>query len=315
MKKYIIVIIIAIFYSGLNAQIRMNSSGFVSIGYNVSPSSSYSLLIEKSVKISNGSFPGLIIDQSGSNYGLALYPSSNNAGNIGLSTKAFAYVWSYGGSITLSDGRQKENIRNLNSSNALNKEFAYSDSIVKENRIKEKLEKDRKNKIGFIAQDVYKVLPEIVVYDDSTDIYGIIYEKITPVLVEAIKELYYEIDSLKTIISSSTTIDNQMAKKNATSETTIETINGSEQAASLRQNQPNPFSENTAIDYYLPSTIQNATFYVYDMQGKQIKSMKVNEREYGRIIINSYELQPGMYYYSLIADGEIIGTEKMVLTD
>jgi hypothetical protein len=84
--------------------------------------------------------------------------------------------------------------------------------------------------------------------------------------------------------------------------------------AFLSQNQPNPFTENNAIDYYLPSKVQNKTFYVYDMQGKQIKSIKINEREYGRIVINGYELQPGMYYYSLRADGDI-GTEKVVLTD
>jgi len=33
------------------------------------------------------------------------------------------------------------------------------------------------------------VLPEVVNYDDSTDVYGISYSKIVPVLVEAIKDL------------------------------------------------------------------------------------------------------------------------------
>ena len=56
-------------------------------------------------------------------------------------------------------------------------------------------------------------------------------------------------------------------------------------------------------------------FYVYDLQGKQIKSINVTERELGTIVIKGSELQPGIYYYSLIADGNIVGTEKMILTD
>jgi hypothetical protein len=43
--------------------------------------------------------------------------------------------------------------------------------------------------------------------------------------------------------------------------------------------------------------------------------MNLVEREHGNIVIHGSELMPGMYYYSLIADGKIIGTEKMVLTD
>ena len=85
--------------------------------------------------------------------------------------------------------------------------------------------------------------------------------------------------------------------------------------AVLGQNRPNPFNENTTIAYFLPSDIQNAAFYIYDMNGKQLKSMGIAERENGNITIYANELNPGMYYYSLIADGQIIGTKQMVLTD
>jgi trimeric autotransporter adhesin len=58
-----------------------------------------------------------------------------------------------------------------------------------------------------------------------------------------------------------------------------------------------------------------AVIYVYDIQGKQIKSINLTGREQGTIIIHGSELLPGIYYYSLIADGKVIGTEKMILTD
>ena len=67
---------------------------------------------------------------------------------------------------------------------------------IKDEKYLEKLEKERKNEIGLIAQDVEKFLPEVVFYDDSTDIYGIDYTRIVPVLIEAIKEQQVQIKTL-----------------------------------------------------------------------------------------------------------------------
>jgi hypothetical protein len=55
-----------------------------------------------------------------------------------------------------------------------------------------------RKEIGLIAEDVEKILPEVV-YRNSPDkqITGIDYGKLTPVLIEAIKELQKQIDELK----------------------------------------------------------------------------------------------------------------------
>src|SRR5690606_35207411 len=44
--------------------------------------------------------------------------------------------------------------------------------------------------IGFIAQDMYQIIPEIVGVpeDETTELWGISYDKLTPVLVKAIQE-------------------------------------------------------------------------------------------------------------------------------
>jgi hypothetical protein len=55
--------------------------------------------------------------------------------------------------------------------------------------------------------------------------------------------------------------------------------------------------------------------YIYDLQGKQVKNIPVVQRVNGSIVIYESELLPGMYIYSLIADGSIIGSMQMVLTD
>lgn len=67
--------------------------------------------------------------------------------------------------------------------------------------------------------------------------------------------------------------------------------------------------------FYKPIDIQLANLYINDLAGKQIKSIDIVQRENGSIIIYANELQPGMYKYSLIADGNIVGTETMILTD
>lgn len=53
--------------------------------------------------------------------------------------------------------------------------------------------------VGLLAQDVYKVLPEVVVKpeDESKEIWGIRYDELIPVLIQAVKEQKSETDALK----------------------------------------------------------------------------------------------------------------------
>ena len=86
-------------------------------------------------------------------------------------------------------------------------------------------------------------------------------------------------------------------------------------ATELYQNTPNPFSENTTISYQIAEDVKDASLYIYDMNGKQIKRFSINERGILSTTINGSDLDAGMYLYSLIADDQIINTKRMVLTD
>lgn len=57
---------------------------------------------------------------------------------------------------------------------------------------------NNRNEIGLIAEEVEKILPEVV-YRNAPDkkITGIDYGKLVPVLIEAIKEQQKQIDELK----------------------------------------------------------------------------------------------------------------------
>ncbi len=83
----------------------------------------------------------------------------------------------------------------------------------------------------------------------------------------------------------------------------------------LFQNSPNPFTEETTIKYFLNENISSATIYVYDMTGKQLRNYKLQPIGSGEIIINGGDLDSGMYMYSLVADGQLIGTKQMLLTN
>ena len=85
--------------------------------------------------------------------------------------------------------------------------------------------------------------------------------------------------------------------------------------AYLEQNAPNPFSVATTINLYIPQRSQKAAIYIYDLQGLQKKAYIVTTKGKSGIVINGSELQPGMYLYTLIADGNEVDTKRMVLTE
>jgi hypothetical protein len=55
----------------------------------------------------------------------------------------------------------------------------------------------RKNEVGLIAEEVNKIIPNLVTKNATGDPEGIQYTKLTAYLVEAIKSLKAEIDELK----------------------------------------------------------------------------------------------------------------------
>ncbi len=79
-------------------------------------------------------------------------------------------------------------------------------------------------------------------------------------------------------------------------------------------NTPNPFSEATTIAFTLPQSVKEAMICIYDMNGTQLEQIDIVERGASSVQIDGYKLNAGMYLYSLIADGNVIDTKRMVLT-
>jgi hypothetical protein len=83
----------------------------------------------------------------------------------------------------------------------------------------------------------------------------------------------------------------------------------------LNQNAPNPFNSKTTISYFIPKEVKSANLYFYNLEGKQLRSIPIDTRENGTTVFDGGEFVPGMYYYTLILDGNEIDTKKMIITD
>lgn len=80
----------------------------------------------------------------------------------------------------------------------------------------------------------------------------------------------------------------------------------------LNQNVPNPFAESTVIAYSIPASVQKAQIHFYDGQGKLINSVDVIERGNGQLNVFANDLSTGVYTYSLVADGQVVATKRMM---
>jgi hypothetical protein len=80
----------------------------------------------------------------------------------------------------------------------------------------------------------------------------------------------------------------------------------------LDQNVPNPFAEQTSIGYFLPEDIKKAQVVFHNADGKLINSLMITERGRGSLNVYADDLSSGVYSYTLIADGKVIDTKRMV---
>ncbi len=185
---------------------------------------------------------------------------------------------------------------------------------------------ESKTTYGFIAQDLKELFPELVDEDEHGYMF-VNYVGIIPIIVEVLKKQQIKIDELTSHIAKmeqqSQHKGKNKEKDNPESSSTDElqpisaktTTTGSKQnAAKLKQNSPNPFSTDTRIGFHLPEDINNATLHVYNMQGTQLKAYPIYQRGQGEHTIFASSFTPGMYLYTLIADGKEVDTKRMILT-
>ncbi len=183
--------------------------------------------------------------------------------------------------------------------------------------------------IGLISQEVELVLPEVVksfINPGSTDSNGIVkndyvvkavnYDGVIPVLVEAIKDLKEKVDSLMANAASIRTknnidnVENKNINREFANEQKITLSN--QQGIILKQNDPNPFSESTRISYFIPEDVKDARLIFSSENGLVLKTVQLVESGEGSIEVYASDLSSGLYIYTLMVDGKIIESKKMI---
>ena len=180
-------------------------------------------------------------------------------------------------------------------------------------------EKQKKVYTGFIAQDVEK-LAEKLGFDFSgiykpqndKDPYGLSYEAFVVPLVKAVQELSLKNDIKDSLIENLQQQINQLKSMIVSENRADNTSSLALSDISLEQNIPNPFKNSTSIRYALPAHFSSAEIIIEDQNGKQLRRVNVNAGK-GVLNVDATALSPGTYSYSLIVDGRLTASKKMVL--
>jgi hypothetical protein len=302
------------------AQIKVITTGKVGIA--CEPDATYPLSVGTMIFKTGGGYPDLIVGYNAPGSPVkSIFPSISGNCEIGTSQYQFfsmrARYFYANGVLVTSDERLKENFRSIDK--PLDKILQISgakydfkvdgtDTIkdAKQKQIDIKLKKDR---LGFIAQDLQKIVPEAVIYNEEEDRYFIDYNAVIPILVEAIKEQQSQIEQLKNNIEGCC----KSNLKNATISTESNDMLA-ENIAQLDQNIPNPFSQETKIGCTIPESSTSAVLYIYNMNGTQLQQHNVNGKGKQTITISGNSLDPGMYLYALVIDSKEVDTKRMILT-
>jgi len=169
---------------------------------------------------------------------------------------------------------------------------------------------DNKLHFGMMAQEVQEMYPDLVMWQDGY--LSVNYVEFIPLLITQaqqqnakIKELESKMAALEALIKTM-----PLSSDNGTVNHAIEALKGS----TLYQNTPNPFSRETTIRYNITGQFDNAFIGIYDLNGKQVKRITVQEAN-SQIVVPANMLSPGTYIYSLVVEGQLIDSKKMVVID
>lgn len=188
---------------------------------------------------------------------------------------------------------------------------------------------------GLIAQDLEKVLPNLVrdskfetgmatppdlptgkegtqpkkVSTETIDFKAVNYTELIPIMIKGMQEQQAIIENQQKQIDEL----KQMIENNGSTNRFSSPKIVSDNAAYLLQNAPNPFTQNTTVRCFVPDQVQQAKLVVYNMNGQLIKTYDLS-KGMNAVTITAGTLSSGQYIYSLLADGKKIDSKNMSLT-
>lgn len=202
-------------------------------------------------------------------------------------------------------------------------------------------------KYGFLAQEIKEVIPEFVIVGETEDDI-LMYNPsgFEAIFTSAIQQLHRDLESLEqgspeelitaieALEGENVALKEELASIAAQMEDLHDLLNAlcedgcgqysptgmlnpsmdGHVQSTLFQNAPNPFNTTTTIRYFIAEEVGQASLFIYNLQGEQLKSIDLIERGNGSIELNANALKAGQYFYSLIVEGQEIDTKKMIIT-
>jgi hypothetical protein len=260
------------------------------------------------------------------------FSTFNDLANFSLSSSptfvftVYGSAFASGGTWTNSDLKIKKDINDFNSAMDIVKQLKPKTYFYKKDEYKN-LNLSSAKQYGFIAQDLEKVLPELVQTSqqpvrnkangerEMVDVKSINYPELIPVLTKAIQEQQKQMDELKKEIEELKQMVQKLSQNGTVSTGTVSEATKTNIVLSnvkLEQNKPNPLKNTTSIQYNIPVGVKNAHIIITDNSGKTIKQITLNTGA-GVVNIDASVLSNGTYNYTLLVDGKLIESKKMTV--
>ena len=186
-----------------------------------------------------------------------------------------------------------------------------ADDLTKDSELQAKITGDS-YRYGLDLGSFEEQFPTLVSTDEEGNKY-IDYVSLVPVLVSSIQEQQQIIESQNAIIEE---IRTQLYGMQEALHHLVKRSDSLATAANsyLDQNIPNPFNDETTIGYYVSPDAEYATIYIFNMTGILMQTHVIQYFGNGSIDFDGTTLDAGMYVYTLVVDGNVADSKRMILT-
>ena len=243
------------------------------------------------------------------------------------------------GSYTGSDAKLKKNITDVNDAMSIINKLQPKYYEFRNDGNYAKMNLPKGNHFGLIAQDVEKVLPNLVrdmdfetkdaqpkviskdgkeiaqtqsqSKSEEIDFKAVNYTELIPIIIKGMQEQQATIDKQQEQINQLVQLLQNQNVTNSSNSSDVKSVALSN--AYVMQNAPNPFTQNTVVKCFVPTTVKQAQLIVFNLSGQSIKTYPLTNGM-NNVNIAAGSLPAGQYTYSLIADGKKVDSKNMNLT-
>jgi hypothetical protein len=289
---------------------------------------------------------------TGGHIGVQGYASTSSSSNYGVygSGNGSAYAGYFSGTVfattyTGSDRKLKKNVEDVSTALDIIKQLHPKVYEFRQDGSYQYMHLPQGKHYGLIAQELEQVLPNLVKdtrFDtrvelqaeakakangdpnirtavpqgEVIDFKAVNYTELIPIIVKAMQEQQTQMQQL---IKENDEKDMQISDlRNEVKELrSLIVKDGSipspvSSVGYIKQNTPNPFTNNSVIAYYVPRNAGPAQIKITDVKGSVIKTFIAAKGE-GQINIRHSELSAGTYNYTLYVNNKIVDTKQMVI--